>query len=410
MPTRVLTRVQTNLFDMAQRFRLVLGAIVAFIGCMGSLFAQESAGWQVVKVGGRDYLSARNIADFYRLQGGLRLVDNRLIAGNEHAGLEFGSNPREVYINGVKQWLSFPTVVQNGQTLVSRFDLAKTIEPCLRPAMVANLQPFHTVVIDAGHGGNDRGASSTVGFEKTYTLSVIDDLKKSLEARGMKVILTRADDSYLPLEGRAQKANDTADAVFVSVHFNSESSGATASGFEIYAMTPRGAASTGDSMITMDQFKAMPGNDCDDASLVLATCVQHSLLGHLPEFDRGVRRARFAVLRLTRAPAILVEGGFLTNGVDSQKINDPVWRQKLSDSITQGVLSFQELADHKYAPKLLVDYRSEQLPLTGTIVDPAALALTAAVPASPFFPVSNPAGAAPRVGTGTPGAVPAEAR
>ena len=188
-------------------------------------------------------------------------------------------------------------MVQTGQTLVSRFDLAKTIEPCLRPAMVSNLGPFHTVVIDAGHGGGDRGASSTAGFEKTYTLAVIDDLKKALEAKGLKVILTRADDSYLPLEGRAQKANDTADAVFVSVHFNSESNGATASGFEVYAMTPRGAASTGDGVVTADQFKSMPGNDYDDASLALATCVQHSLLGHLPEFDRGVRRARFAVLR-----------------------------------------------------------------------------------------------------------------
>ena len=395
---------------MAQRLRLVLGCLLALFILAGTVVADENVGWQIVKVGGRDYLSAQNIAQFYRLQGGLRSVDNRLIAGNEHAGFEFSNNPREIYINGVKQWLAFPTVVQNGQTLVSRFDLAKTIEPCLRPAMVSNLEPFHTVVIDAGHGGNDRGASSTAGFEKTYTLAVIDDLKKALEAKGLKVILTRADDSYLPLEERAQRANDTADAVFVSVHFNSESNGTTANGFEVYAMTPRGAASTGDGMVTADQFRSMPGNDYDDASLALATCVQHSLLGYLPEFDRGVRRARFAVLRLTHAPAILVEGGFLTNSVDSQKINDPVWRQKLSGSIAQGVLSFQELADHKYAPKLLVDYRSEQLPLTGTIVDPAALALTAATPASPFFPVSNPAGAGPRAGTITPRPVYPEAR
>ena len=395
---------------MAHRSHLILGAVAAWLILTGTPHAQGTGGWQIAKVGGRDYLSAQNITEFYRLQGGLRLVDNRLIAGNEHAGLEFSNNPREVYINGVKQWLSFPTVMQNGQTLVSRFDLAKTIEPCLRPAMVSNLGPFHTVVIDAGHGGGDRGASSSAGFEKTYTLAVIDDLKKALEAKGLKVILTRADDSYLPLEGRAQKANDTADAVFVSVHFNSESNGVTASGFEVYAMTPRGAASTGDGMVTADQFKSMPGNDYDDASLALATCVQHSLLGHLPEFDRGVRRARFAVLRLTHAPAILVEGGFLTNTVDSQKINDPVWRQKFSDSIAQGILSFQELADHKYAPKLLVDYRSEQLPLTGTIVDPFARALTLVAPSSPFSPVSNPAGAGTRGNTAVPGSVSPEAR
>ena len=188
----------------------------------------------------------------------------------------------------------------------------------------------------------------------------------------------------------------------MSVHFNSESSGATASGFEVYAMTPRGAASTGDSLVTAEQFKPQPGNDYDDASLALATCVQHSLLGHISESDRGVRRARFEVLRLTHAPAILVEGGFLTNAVDSQKIDDPAWRQKFSESIAQGVLSFQAVADHRYAPKLLVDYRSEQLPSNGTIVNPAAFALTAGAPDSPFFPVSNPGGASLKKGSDAP--------
>ena len=374
---------------MAHRILLVLGVVLACLGWTGVLCAQQ-AGWQIVKLGDRDYLSAQNIADFYQLRGGLKLVDHRLFAGDEHAGLEFGGNPREIYIDGVKEWLSFPAVVQNNQTLVSRFDLAKTIEPCLRPAMIANLRPFHTVVIDAGHGGGDRGASSTVGFEKNYTLDVIQDLKKALEAKGFKVIMTRSDDSYLPLEGRADKANETSDAVFVSVHFNSELNGAAASGFEVYAMTPRGAASTGDGLVTAEQFKQMPGNDFDDASLAMANCVQHSLLGHISEFDRGVRRARFAVLRLTHAPAILVEGGFLTNGTDSQKINDPDWRRKFSESIAQGVLSFQGLAEHKYAPKLLVDYRSEQLPLTGTIVNPATLALTMPAANPAFSPVSNP--------------------
>ena len=376
---------------MAHRIFLVLSALLLWFCSAGVLRAQDS-GWQIIKVGDRDYLSAQNIADFYQLRGGLKLVDHRLFAGDEHAGLEFGGNPREVYINGVKQWLSFPAVVQNDQTLVSRFDLAKTIEPCLRPAMIANLRPFHTVVIDAGHGGGDRGASNMVGFEKNYTLDVIQDLKKALEAKGFKVIMTRSNDSYLPLESRAQKANDTSDAVFVSVHFNSESNGVAANGFEVYAMTPRGAASTGDGLVTAEQFKEMPGNDFDDASLAMANCVQHSLLGHISEFDRGVRRARFAVLRLTHAPAILVEGGFLTNGTDSQKINDPEWRRKFSESIAQGVLSFQGLAEHKFAPKLLVDYHSEQLPLNGTIVNPATLALTLPGLNPAFSPVSNPMG------------------
>ncbi len=345
--------------------------------------------WQIVKIENRDYLTIQNIADFYGLRGDIRVVDHRMLVGDAHASLEFNGNPREITVNGVKQWLSFPVVIRDNQALVSRFDLAKTIDPALRPTMISNLQPFHTVVIDAGHGGQDMGASSVSGYEKSYTLDVIADLKKALEARGLKVILTRANDSYLSLEQRAQIANDTADAVFLSVHFNSEPNGRAANGFEVYAMTPRGAASTGDFMVTADQFKPMPGNEYDDASFALANSVQNSLLGQMPEGDRGVRRARFAVLRLVHAPAILVEGGFLTNGPDGSKINDSAWRQKLAVALADGVASFQDLSEHHRPPKLLADYRSERLPLTGTIVDPSANAARAALSCLPLLPTAN---------------------
>ena len=372
---------------MALRIALYLAFYVLI--CAPQIVRGGEGNWHIVKVADRDYLSVRNIAEFYGLRGDFKLVDHRLSVGDNRSSLEFSANPREVFINGVKQWLSFPVVTQNGETLVSRFDLAKTIEPCLRPAMISNLQPFHTVVIDAGHGGQDRGASSIAGNEKDYTLDVINDLKRALEIKGFRVILTRSNDTYLALEERAQKTNDTGDAIFLSVHFNSETNGTAASGFEVYAMTPRGAASTGDAAVTPDQFKPMLGNACDDASLALATSVQHSLLGHLPELDRGVRRARFAVLRLTHVPAILVEGGFLTNSSEGQKINDPVWRQKFSGAIAEGVLSFQELSEHKHAPKLLAEYRSELLPLTGTIVDPSANIVRAALSYMPVVPAFN---------------------
>ena len=345
--------------------------------------------WQLVKADGRDYLPLENIARFYQLQGNTQMADRRVSLGDGRARLDLGGNPREVYINGVKQWLSFPALVQNDQILVSRFDLAKTIEPCLRPSMIANLRPFHTVVIDAGHGGKDRGASSHLGAEKEYTLDVCRDLKKNLEAMGLRVVVTRDDDEFLPLEGRADLANGIGDAVFVSLHFNSSSDGGRANGFEVYSITPQGAASTADRSPTLDQFEEAPGNEFDNASLALATCVQHSILGHIPQEDRGVRRARFAVLRLTRAPAILVEGGFLTNDQDSRRINDPAWRERLAEAIAQGVKSFQDTAVSGTPPKLLADYRSEQLPLLGTIVNPAVLASRSPAQQVGVVPVAN---------------------
>lgn len=348
-----------------------------------------AADWQVVQVGNREYLTIENVARFYQLRGDVKPLEERIRLNDGRTTLEIDGDPRLVTINGVKQWLSFPLVRQGDQLLISRFDLAKTLEPSLRPTMIGSLPAFHTVIIDAGHGGQDRGANSALGYEKDYTLDVIRDLKRSLEAKGLRVLLTRDGDTSLSLDGRAERVNDTKDAIFVSVHFNSAADGGEASGFEVFALTPCGAASTGDPTVKAEQFHHDPGNEFDNASLALATCVHHSLLGHIPEGDRGVKRARFKVLRLAQAPSVLVEGGFLTNPTESQRINDAVWRKQLAESIAQGVQSFQDLALNRRAPKLLADYRSERLPLEGTMVDPAQIAARASVPRSGILPASN---------------------
>lgn len=374
---------------MRNPFSKAVLAAVLFQG-VSSVTLHADDDWQVIRCNNRDYLSLDNVAHFYRLQGDTRRVDNKITLGDERVHLEMTGDAREVYINGVKQWLSFPVIVKDGQHLISRFDLAKTIEPALRPTMIENLQPFRTVVLDAGHGGQDRGANSITGFEKDYTLSVIKYLKRSLQAKGFHVMTTRDADVYVPLDGRAQRANDIKDAIFVSVHFNSSNDGGLANGFEVFAMTPRGASSTGDSGMGLEQLWNFPGNDFDNASLALANCVHHSILGHIPQADRGVKRARFVVLKNTHAPAILVEGGFLTNATEGSRINDVAWRQKLAESISQGVQSYAGLADKKLMPKLLADYQSEQLPLVGTIVNANALAdLNKPKAAASVLPVSN---------------------
>jgi N-acetylmuramoyl-L-alanine amidase len=358
--------------------------------------------WHVVKVAGRDYLTAQNIAQFYQLAPQRA---GELAFGNGHSSFSVGTSARAIEINGVRQYLSFPILHQGAETLISRFDLAKTIEPCLRPTMIANLPPFHTVVLDAGHGGDDRGAAGALGAEKDFTLSVILDIRASLEARGFKVVTTRESDVYIPLEARAAEANQVPDSIFVSVHFNSSPTGGQANGLEVYAMSPQGAASTGDGALSIDQFQRLPGNADDDASLALATCVHSSLLGHIPEADRGVKRARFVVLKMTHSPAILVEGGFLTNPGEDREIADAAWRQKLALAVAGGVQSYDDLANRRVPPKLVADYRAEQLPLNGTIVNPANLALNLLKPLVPVQAVSNPApllAPAPPVQAGRP--------
>ncbi|MDQ6808243.1 MAG: N-acetylmuramoyl-L-alanine amidase, partial [Verrucomicrobiota bacterium] len=321
--------------------------------------AHAASDWQVIKVGVRDYLSLDNIAKFYGLPTGVAPIGKTLRLYNGRIDLQVTLDSREAVVNGVRNWLSFPVIAKDGQFLMSRIDLAKTVEPQLRPQMIPNLAKIQTIVLDPGHGGHDKGALSTYGAEKDYTLDVARQLKPLLEAKGLKVIMTRDSDVFIPLEVRARIANSTPNCAFVSIHFNATDTNPSAAGFEIYSLTPRGSPSTQDDALALHFFNMEAGSPVDAPSLALSSCIYHSVLGHIPEFDRGIKRARFAVLRLTRVPAVLVEGGFLTERGESRLIANSEWRAKLAQSISVGVENYKALVEKRQRPMLLADYRQQ---------------------------------------------------
>jgi N-acetylmuramoyl-L-alanine amidase len=171
--------------------------------------------------------------------------------------------------------------------------------------------------------------------------------------------MTREGDYFVPLEVRAQIANAAPDSIFVSIHFNATDRDPNATGFEIFSFTPRGAPSTSDTSLALSSLDMQAGSTVDTQSMALSSCIYHSLLGHIPEFDRGIKRARFAVLRLTRVPAVLIEGGFLTERGESELIAKNDWRTKLAQSISVGIQNYQALADKKQPPLLVADYRRQ---------------------------------------------------
>jgi N-acetylmuramoyl-L-alanine amidase len=266
-------------------------------------------------------------------------------------------NSREAEINGVKQWLAFPTRVQDGQVLVSRLDLSKVIEPRLRPEKVQGLKPVTTVVLDPGHGGHDKGAPCRYGYEKDFALDVALAARKLLEKQGIKVVMTRSADIFVPLHQRAAVANGIKDSIFVSIHFNSATSNPNARGFEIYSLAPRGAPATNDGVFNVRNLREEPGNVVDTQSTALAGTVFHALLGNVPLPDRGVKHARFAVLRLCTQPAILIECGFVSNNAESALIGSNSWRNKVAEAIVMGLDGYKELAEQGHKPRLMVDYR-----------------------------------------------------
>ena len=168
-----------------------------------------------------------------------------------------------------------------------------------------------TVVIDAGHGGHDRGGIPGQRVsEKEMTLDVARRLRSVLAASGYRVVMTRDSDVFVPLGTRCAIANSYGNAIFVSVHFNSA--------------TRRGASGIETYFYSRD-------------SLSLASAIHHYVSGGAPSSNRGVRRRGYYVLRRTNIPAVLVECGFLTNPTEAAYAQNASYRQKLAEAIAAGV-------------------------------------------------------------------------
>jgi N-acetylmuramoyl-L-alanine amidase len=315
--------------------RYVLIVSILFFSAVAS-----KAKWNVVIHENRRYVPLEDVASFYRMNmpatSGERF---RLEAPGR--SIEGADSGRNVYINGVKYALCFPTVGKNGQTLISAMDVVKIIEPILRPQKIKTAGAVRTIILDAGHGGIDSGAIGSVGKEKDVTLDVVLRAKKLLQENGYQVRCTRLSDVFIPLEKRAQFASRHANAIFVSVHFN-KSSKSEASGLETYCLAPRGVPSMDEENLSYSDYVQHPGHVNDPANVALATTVHAALVRNLGLPDRGVKRARFVVVKNITIPGILIEGGFMSGIPDATFIATPEYRQRIAQCILDGVNRYKE--------------------------------------------------------------------
>jgi N-acetylmuramoyl-L-alanine amidase len=313
----------------------------------------SEAKWNVIIHDNRRYVPIEDVAAFYKMNMPATSTDRfRLEAPGR--SIEGADNGRNVYINGVKYALCFPIVPQGGQTLISAMDVVKIIEPILRPQKIKNASPVRTVILDAGHGGIDSGATGPLGKEKDATLDVVLRAKKLLEETGYQVRCTRLTDFLVPLEERAQFANRYANAIFVSVHFNKSNRG-QATGLETYCLAPRGVPSMDEENLSYSDYVQHPGHANDPANIALATTVHAALVRSLGLTDRGVKRARFVVIKNVTIPGILIEGGFMSGTPDARLIATAEYRQRIAQCILDGVNRYKEaVANQTQKPSAVV--------------------------------------------------------
>jgi N-acetylmuramoyl-L-alanine amidase len=372
--------------------------LLSFLFLLLLVHSARAADWELLRLDGRDYVTVRSLAAFYGFPTLVPpvsqipsatpeapLVKHLLLDNGKHQ-IQFTLNDRLCVIDGVNQWLGFPVTEQGDQLIVSRIDLSKVIEPSLRPEFITGLSPVDTVVLDPGHGGHDKGATCIFGNEKDFALDVCMRARALLEAAGLKVLMTRTDDTFIPLEERPTLANATPNSIFVAMHFNDATTDAT--GFEIYSITPRGEPSTSDDTLSLRDFAQEPGNATDVQSQALSESIYNSLLGNVPQVDRGVKHARFAVIRLAQVPAVLIEGGFLSSDTEARLIATPSYRQALAEAIVAGIEGFKTLAEHHIPPKLVADYRNQPaLQAAPTVVTNGSSLLAPTLPdPSPSLP------------------------
>ena len=164
-------------------------------------------------------------------------------------------------------------------------------------------------------------------------------LKRELEARKFRVIMTRDADRFLSLTERVNFANRFSNAIFISIHFNSGGRG-RASGIETFTLSPVGVAHYGRSLKAAD-FQSRTGNSQDSANIALATAVHSTCLLTTGRPDRGIRRARFSVLTGVKHPAILLEGGFMSHSWEAQLIKTEGYQNSIARAIAGAVVKYK---------------------------------------------------------------------
>ena len=296
---------------------------------------------QRASISGADYVRVGEWAE----DAGLAMLWNKreesIELTNQSASIRLATdsrNARKSQICGVNVWLSLPVVLRGGAPWISLADVQTTLLPVLSPQK--SRAPVQTICLDPGHGGTDKGEVAGSNFEKKYALLLAQAAEKLLRAEGSRSSSPAPTMSMWAWRNARPAPPGGAD-LFVSLHYNSGPQ--SLHGVEVHCLPPAGMKSS-NSGGGGGGDPAYPGNAQDSRNILLAYEVLKSIHA-LPLEDIGVKREHYMVLKEARMPAILIEGGFMTDPQDAKKIYDPEFRQRMARSIVNGILAYKKAVE-----------------------------------------------------------------
>ena len=311
---------------------------------------------------------------------------SNLVAVNNSSIIRFQNESRAMVFNGVLIWLNSPVSCVDGQWTIAKADTKLIMEPLINPESVTTIWEYSRIMIDPGHGGDDSGAKSDDGVcEKDIVLAMGKDIADILKTEHYEVMLTRSNDISLTTTDRVKRSKEEKADLFVSIHLNSAPS-MNASGLETFVVAGKGFPSSLD-VNGNNNMDAVPGNKNDVQNLLLAYSIHSYLLNLLKCPDRGIKHARFEVLKNSSCPSVLVECGFISNTNDMKNLKDQEYVKLVSAGIAGGILKYKSIVKVVSLPspvmlangKVAADKRTDSVTNISNAVEIKAESMTSVI-------------------------------
>ena len=350
---------------------LILAFSLSIAGCAthtGYLQLDPVVQKDIRTFGGTPYVPLMRVCDAYGLKCTYDTFVRTAVISGRSGTITLRAGGTLAIVNGTEKSLNRPVLLEQGLIFVPVSFVRSDFGSIMNAAAVQTQQPqpakaitINTVVLDPGHGGRDAGALGRRYRlkEKDAALSIARNIKAVLESHGLRVIMTRDDDRFIPLAQRVEIADKNKADLFVSVHINASRT-RTLNGFECYYLSD----ATDDNAMALEAIEnaytrigegaqvehskpldktlwdmTLTENRAESAELAGSIC--NVISKSAVTKNRGIRSARFFVLKNNHIPSVLVEVGYISNRYEEKKILDPEFHKKIADKIAAGILAYK---------------------------------------------------------------------